>query len=629
MCGILGVYCEDETKFVDEAAIRDMCATLQHRGPDDRGYFFNKNFGLGVCRLSVIDLFKGHQPIHNEDRMLWVVFNGEIYNYLELRGELIKNGHIFYTETDTEVIVHLYEEKKVQCLNDLNGMFTLAVLDTRSNSLFIARDRLGIKPLYYYHKDGLFIFASELKAILGFPGFSNKVNYESLYNFLSLNYVPAPNTIFKDIKQLLAGHYISITNNNFTVVQYWDICFSDTVYTDENFITERLRYLLKKSIKRMLRSDVPLGAFLSGGMDSSSLVSLMGEASGRALKTFSVGFEENSYDETYFANFAAKHFGTEHRRVICGPKDIIQNLPKIVWHADNLLADPAMLPLYLVSKLAKEHVTVCISGDGGDELFIGYPTYLADIYLYYYKKIPRFIRRLIISQIVNFLPVSSRKLSFEYKAKKFVEGAELTLEKAHYWWRTVFNDGEKESLFSDDILKEIGVADSYSSYSRQYDNCQYQGGELFNKLLYADMKKWLTDNNLIRVDAMSMAHSLEVRVPFLDHELVEFMAKVPVRLKMKNSSLKHLLKKTMRDKVPPKIITRKKAGWNIPLAKWIQSDLKDYITETIMSSKAINSGIFKKDKINNLLYEHSHKRRDNSFKIWGLLVFSHWYENFC
>jgi asparagine synthase (glutamine-hydrolysing) len=629
MCGILGIYFRDKAKRVEEGALKDMCGVIRHRGPDDEGYFLYENIGLGVCRLSIIDLIKGHQPIHNEDKTLWVILNGEIYNYPELRQDLIKKGHQFYTESDTEVIVHLYEEKQEQFVNDLSGMFALAILDTKNNKLLIARDRLGIKPVYYYNKNGIFMFASELKAIVGFPGFNSSIDIQSLSHFLSMNYIPSPNTMFKDIKQLSAGHYLVVRNDALKINQYWDVCFCADIKVDEDTAKEHLLYLLKQSVKKMLRSDVPLGAFLSGGLDSSTLVALITEISGKKLKTFSVGFEEDSFDETYFAHLAARRFDTQHYNLMCRPLDLIQALPKIVWHADNLLADQAMLPLYLVSKLASEHVTVCLSGDGGDELFLGYPTYTADTYLQYYEKIPYFMRKSIIKRIINSLPASSQKLSFEYITKKFIEGAEFSPDKAHYWWRTIFNDNEKESLFSDGIISEIGSLDSYSSYLSHYNKCPQENGNLFNKFLYADIKVWLADNNLIRVDAMSMAHSLEARVPFLDHELVEFMATLPTQLKMKNGTLKYLLKTTMKGRIPWQIIKRKKAGWHVPLAKWFQEDLKDYVIETLSNHKAIRSGLFRKESIDTILQEHFRRRRNNAFKIWGLLVFFNWYEKFC
>lgn len=627
MCGILGIYFKDETRKVEERVIKNMCETIRHRGPDDEGYLLYGNIGLGVRRLSIIDLATGHQPIHNEDKTVWVVFNGEVYNFPELREELIKKGHIFYTDSDTEIIVHLYEDKKESCPNELNGMFALVILDSKEKKLFIARDRLGVKPLYYYNNDKVFIFASELKTILNFPGFDKQIDPESLHHFFSLNYVPSPGTIFRNIKQLLPGHSLTVTKDDLKITQYWDIRCNGYINDDEATITERILDLLKKSVKRMLRSDVPLGAFLSGGMDSTALVSLMAEFSSEPIKTFSAEFKENSYNETYFAQLASRRFRTEHHQLLCRPNDVIQALPKIVWHADNLLADPAMLPLYLISKLAKEHVTVCLSGDGGDEIFAGYPTYMADRYAKFYRKIPTFAKKLIIRKLINSLPVSSQKFSFEYKAKKFIEGADFSPGKAHYWWRTVFSDNEKEQLFSNDFVREIRNPDSYFTYQSHYNNFSHKDFNL-DKYMYADIKVWLTDNNLIRVDAMSMANSLEVRVPFLDHELVEFMFKVPANLRMKRGKLKYLLKRAMNDKIPHQIIERQKAGWHVPLAEWFQTDLKDYISDTLSNTKVIESGFFNKTYIDTLLGEHFRRQRNNSFKIWGLLVFFQWYDTF-
>lgn len=629
MCGIAGIYLEDKGRLVDNSMLQEMCSVLGHRGPDDTGYFLDKNMGLGMRRLSIIDLAQGHQPIHNEDKTLQVVFNGEIYNYLELRAELIKKGHAFYTNSDTEVIAHLYEEKKEYFLNDLNGMFALAVLDLRQRQLFIARDRLGIKPLYYYRKNGVFVFASEVKAILTLPCLRKEIDECSLYNFFSLNYVPGPSTMFKDIKQLLPGYYAIVKDKTLEIKQYWDINPGSYSRLKEDDILERLDYLLKDSVNKMLKSDVPLGAFLSGGLDSSSLVSLIRDTRDEPFKTFSVGFDEESYDESYFARFISKRFHTQHYEITCKPSDLIEYLPKITWHADNLLADQSMLPLYLLSKLASEQVKVCISGDGGDELFMGYPTYLADAYLKFYQRVPVFIRGKIIKNMVNSFPVSTNKLSFEYKAKKFIEGSEFEPLKAHYWWRTIFNDHDKESLLSGNVLNALDRMDSYSSYLRYYNNYPGKNNDLRGKFLYADLKLWLADNNLNRVDAMSMANSLEVRVPFLEHNLVEFLMSISPDLKMKNLALKYLLKKVMKDRLPNEIIYRKKSGWHIPLAKWFKVELKDYASDYIRSSKAMKSGLLNSIFIGKLLDEHIDNKRNNAFKIWGLLVFSHWYNNFC
>jgi len=412
--------------------------------------------------------------------------------------------------------------------------------------------------------------------------------------------------------------------------KYWDIHFDGRFLDNEEEAAERVMFLLGGSVKKMLRSDVPLGAFLSGGMDSSSLVSFVSGFSSRPLKTFSVEFNESSYDESHFSNVAARAFGTEHHSIICLPQDVVRLLPDLVWHADNLLADPSMLPLYLVAELARRHVTVCLSGDGGDELFMGYPTYLADMYLSRYQKIPYFFRNRVIDKIGELLPASTGRLSFDYKVRKFLEGSRFSPDKAHYWWRTVFSDTEKRALLSEEFLRKTGNLDSYSAvYERQYHHCAGNlQVKLFDKFTYADMKVWLADDNLIRVDAMSMAHSLEVRVPFLDHALVEFMVSIPPKLKLKNGSLKYLLKKAMHNRLPREIIARRKAGWHVPLAKWFQRELREYVCQILNDSRAAKSGIFKQSYIKQLLDEHNNNRRNNCFKIWGLLVFCHWYDTF-
>ena len=628
MCGIAGIYLQDKSKIVDNTILKDMCSVLGHRGPDDAGYFLDQNIGLAMRRLSIIDLPTGHQPIHNEDKTLQVIFNGEIYNYLELRAELIKKGHVFYTNSDTEVIAHLYEEKQEDCLQDLSGMFAFAVLDLSNRKLLIARDRLGIKPLYYYYKSGIFAFASEVKAILRLPCFQKELDFASLYNFLSLNYVPGPLTMFKDIKQLLPGYYSITQDDTFKIKQYWDLDSENYSGLNEEAVMERLGHLLRNSVNMMLKSDVPLGAFLSGGLDSSCLVSIIQEFRQTTLKTFSVGFNEKSYDESYFSRLISKRFHTQHYGIICKPADLIEWLPKIVWHADNLLADPSMVPTYLLSKLAREQVKVCISGDGGDELFMGYPTYQADAFLKFYQRIPGFIRRGIIKNLANFLPASVNKLSFEYKAKKFIEGSEFDLLKAHYWWRTIFNDRDKELLLSPNILNALDSRDSYVNYLHYYNNYPGKDNDLRGKFLYADLKLWLADNNLSRVDGMSMANSLEVRVPFLDHQLVEFLMSVSPSLKMKNFTLKYLLKRAMKSKLPREIIFRKKSGWHIPLAQWFRKELKDYTVATITGAAITKSGFFNKQAVELLLNDHFKGRKNNTFKIWGLLVFAHWHNTF-
>ena len=605
-----------------------MCETLVHRGPDDEGYFIHENMGVGIRRLSVIDIAQGHQPLPNEDNSVWVIHNGEIYNFEELRAQLLSRGHRFRTLSDAEVIVHLYEEKQEDCLEYLEGMFAFAVVDTKRRKFFVARDRLGIKPLYYAAFNGSVVFASELKALMCAPGFRREIDRQSLYHFFSLNYTPSPETILKNVNQLPAGAFFTISaGQGLRVRHYWDLKVPEYTRDTEQEIEEKIRYLLKQAVSRMRKSDVPWGAFLSGGIDSSTLVYFLSQISPGRLKTFSLGFNEASYDETAFATLAAQEFASDHYALQCHASDLMRIFPQAVWHADNLLADPAMIPLYLLSAYAKTQVTVCFSGDGGDELFMGYPTYRADRYLKWYRLLPSWARSRIVKKLVASMPSSTDKLSLEYKAKKFVEGADLSPARAHYWWRTVFTDREKENLFTNDFLREVKEKDSYQVYSRCYKR---QAGEMsaMDQYLYADLKVWLPDNNLVRVDAMSMAHGLEVRVPFLDRELVEYVASIPPALRMKRGILKYLLKKSMRKRLPSSIIKRKKAGWHVPLGGWFQHELKDLVTQTLLSSDTGTEGIFNKRFIQGVLDDHCAKRRTNTFKIWGLLVFFQWHKTF-
>ncbi len=598
---------------------------LSHRGPDDEGFFSKGNFGMGVRRLSIIDIPGGHQPIHNEDETIWVVCNGEIYNFIELREHLLHKGHRFYTKSDTEILVHLYEEYGDDFVDRLNGMFAFAIFDTKERKVFIVRDRIGIKPLYYYEENGLFIFGSELKAILGHPHVKKEINVQSLSNFLSLNYVPAPDSIFKNLKQLPAGFSITVTDTGTRCRQYWDLKYSGYFVAKEDALVEQLRAMLYASVKRHLISDVEVGAFLSGGLDSSSLVAIITKVLNRPIKTFCVGFSEKQFDESEKARTLSDYLRTEHHEIFCRPKDLIAYLPKMVWHADSLLADPAMLPLYLVSKLAKSRVSVALSGDGSDEIFAGYPTYLANSCRNYYMSIPRFLRKKVITHFVNSMPASTKKLGFDYTAKKFVEGAEFSKEKAHYWWRSIFSDKEKKNLLSGEVAALLKDADSFDVYKRYFDKINFPSFP--SKCLYSDLKVWLPDNNLTRVDAITMACSLEARVPFLDHEIVEFVARIPFNLKYNRLQPKYILRETMRKLLPTDILKFKKSPWHVPLSSWFKTELREYVRSSLLDSSVIDR-FFDRTQVRLLIEDHLRGRQNNSFKIWGLLVFSHWCEVF-
>ncbi len=625
MCGITGIFRFD-SKPVEKSLLQTMNDQIIHRGPDAEGLFTHEHVGLAMRRLKVIDLSTGNQPILTRDKKLCIIFNGEIYNYRELRSVLERQGHQFSTNSDTEVILHLYQEKREACVDSLVGMFAFAIYDSSDDSLFIARDRLGVKPLFYHQSSAGFVFGSEIKPILKAPWVEKRLNYQAIGHFLSLNYLSQPWTPFKGVYQLAPGHWMKISKLGVKIQEYWDVPLGETIDLGEDEACRKIMELFHRSMERRLIADVPIGTYLSGGLDSSALVWLMKEHKHETVKTFSVGFDHPDYDETPYAREVAKYFGTDHYEVHCKADDVLQLLPKVVWHADNLLGDQAALPLYMVSKLAKKHVTVCLSGDGGDEVFIGYPTFHADRYHRYYQQIPEFIRRGIIQPAVEMIPASANKVAFEYKIKKFVEVGIFSPEKAHYWWRTIYRDEEKMHLLTPQALSEVQSMDSYPLYG-EYFTKAFKADEV-NRALYADMKVWLVGNNLYKVDTMSMAHGLEARVPFLDHELVEFMAKLPPSLKFKNNVLKYLLKKILVGKIPKSIRVRKKAGFHSPVAFWFREFLYEDLKRILLEREGEFSKIIKLETVQNLLGEHASGRQNNAFKIWGLLVLKQWIRHF-
>lgn len=625
MCGIAGLFgFQDQT--IDPKQLEVMNLQLIHRGPDADGFYTHRHVGLCMRRLKVIDLSTGNQPIHNEDKTLWIVFNGEIYNYKELREDLLKKGHKFYTHSDTEVIVHLYQEYGDACVNHLIGMFAFAIYNTKQDELFIARDRLGVKPLFYQETAEGVSFASELKPLLKSPWVKKELDPQAVSHFLSLNYLPDPWTPFKGICQLAPGHWMKISKGSVKTQLYWDVPFGETIEVSEEEACKKILELMHRSMERRLIADVPIGAFLSGGLDSSTLVYLMKEHRHEKIKTFSVGFDDPDYDETPYAREVAEFYGTEHYEVRCKPEHVQEYFPKIAWHADNLLADQAALPLYAVSKLAKEHVTVCLSGDGGDEIFVGYPTFEADRHHRLYSKVPSFLRRGFVEPLVGMIPSTTQKVGFDYKAKKFVQAGSFSPEKAHYWWRTIFTDREKEELLVPGFRSQIPSLDAYPLYGKAFDNAK--SADFVTRCLYADLKVWLSGNNLNKVDTMSMAHGLEARVPLLDHELVEYMLKLPPSLKFRNNVLKYLLKKIMADKLPPRIMQRKKAGFHSPIAGWLKKELREFASSSLVKNRKIMGPVFQLETVWKILDEHCEGKANNSFKIWGLLTFNSWMGHF-
>lgn len=623
MCGICGYIAEN----IDKDILARMCRTIQHRGPDDDGFFTDKNVGLAMQRLSIIDMETGKQPISNEDKTLWIVFNGEIYNYLELRTLLEKKGHKFSTTTDTEVIIHLYEDMGEDCVEQLNGMFAFALWDKNEEKLFLARDRMGEKPLYYAQFDNIFLFGSEIKSLLRHPSVYRQLDPVCLRKYLMYEYIPAPYTLYSNIKKLLPAHILTYKNGKTRIKRYWDVFLAEpnTSFRKESDCIDEICSLLRASVERRLRSDVPLGVFLSGGIDSSSIMAIMSEILGPSnVRTFSIGFEDPSFDELNYARQVAEYYGTNHHEQIFSLKDALAILPEIINYMDEPLADASLLPTYILSKFTRKYVKVALGGDGGDELFGGYPTLLAHNLMDIYTLFPQFLRSYFIEPIVNHLPVSTKNMSFDFKAKKFIKGSPYQPEQRHFVWLGAFSPLELNELFTDEFKNYLKEVDYYQDSYKQLEHCQAES--TINKILYLDMKMYLQDDILVKVDRASMANSLEVRAPLLDYTLVEYVAGLPPELKLHNFTSKYIFKKAVKILLPKNIINRPKKGFGIPVSKWLKEDLKELIMEVLSPERLKRTGIFKPDYVRKLIRDHIAGRIDNRKPLWTLLMFEFWRE---
>ena len=624
MCGIAGKLNTDRTKQVEPGLIRAMCQTIFHRGPDDEGIYVDGPVGLGMRRLSIIDLAGGHQPISNEDGTVWVVFNGEIYNYRDLRPGLEARGHRFATNSDTEAIVHLYEEYGPDFVDHLRGMFAIALWDKRRETLVLVRDRLGIKPLYYAALGDRLVFGSELKALLP-DGISREIDRQALHEYLSYNYIPGPRSIFKAVKKLQPGHRLIARHGRVTVEPYWrpaPPARADGGTEPVAYYVERLTELLKESVRYRLIADVPLGVFLSGGLDSSTVVAVMREVSSDPIKTFSIGFEDVSYNELPYARTVAQHFETEHHEFMVRP-DAVDLVPKLVHFFDEPFADSSAIPSYYLSELARRHVTVALGGDGGDEVFAGYETYTAYKIASLYRGLSPSLTAMI-PPLVARLPVSHRKISFDYKAKRFIQGALLPPERAHYAWKEVFSDEMKHHLYAADANGHL--ADPFGAFERQFADCT--ASAMLSRLQYVDLRVYLPEDILVKVDRTSMAHSLEVRVPLLDHKLVEFAATIPPELQLRGLRKKYLLKRAMAHRLPGQILNRKKGGFNVPVPTWLRNELHDYVRDVLSEKRLREQGFFRPSYVQHMIRDHADLRADYSRNLWGLLIFALWHEEY-
>lgn len=628
MCGICGIASISTSQPIDRDILLKMTQAMKHRGPDEQGIYSDEHVGLGSRRLSIIDLVGGRQPITNEDESLWIVFNGEIYNYRELRIYLQKRGHTFRTCTDTEVILHLYEEYSIDCVQHLNGIFAFAIWDIPRQEIVLARDRLGVKPLYYTETANQLIFASEMKVLLVHPGVKRDIDLISLNEYLSFEYVPSPRTILRNIYRLEPGHILRYNIQGVHVQQYWNINLTHSerrppVHWRDYATT--LHDTLKSSVQQELVSDVPVGVLLSGGIDSSAVAALMVELYPGVVDSFSIGFEEASFDESRYARLVSKHLGTRHNELILTSKMVAEMVPTITDFLDEPLGDSSLIPTYFLSLFARGYVKVVLGGDGGDELFAGYPTLVAHRLIEYYERIvPWRLRANIVPNILDRMPVSFTNISFDFRVRRFLSGRGVPLQARHHRWLGSFVPEEK-SLLLQDWLKPV-LRDTYAQAYRYAREC---GLHLpLNQVLYDDIKMYLEGDILFKVDRASMAASLEVRVPFLNRDMVHFASELPLELKLRRFTTKYLLKKSMVRILPWEIIKRPKKGFNMPVAHWLASELRDLTLDMLSEERITRQEFFNYAYVKYLLDEHFSRRRDNRKLLWTLLIFQLWYTKY-
>ncbi len=624
MCGICGIHFTDKERVVSPDTLNGMCDVITHRGPDDSGIHIDGATGIGMRRLSIIDLVTGHQPMCNEDESVWLVFNGEIYNHQELRKELQAKGHIFKTKSDSEAIIHAYEEYGGRCVHKLNGMFAFAIWDRKKRQVLLARDRLGIKPLYYSFDGKTLVFGSELKSLLRSNEVSRDLDLAGLDNFLTFEYIPSPLTLFTSIKKLPPGHILLMRDGQIKTYHYWDLKFYPTEEKDE-IVCEKFREIFQDAVKIRLMSDVPLGAFLSGGIDSSSLVAMMSQVATGPVKTFSIGFENQSYNELEYARLIAEHFETEHHEFIIEPR-AVDLISRLINSLDEPIADFSIFPTFLVSEMARQHVTVALSGDGGDELFAGYDTYIADRICRQYQHLPLALRNGLILKALRMIPPTSKKKGLINSAKRFAEGAALPEDLHHVRWMTFLSNEEKNLLFDDHVKFHLNGRDPFTTVRSLFDRSGTD--DLLHQQLYVDINFYLPEDILVKVDRMSMATSLEARVPFLDHRIVEFSATIPSRKKLKGFNTKYILKKAMADILPKKILHRGKEGFSIPIKEWLKEELKPMMLDLLSEERIKREGYFNWPYIDLLVKEHLSNKDNHSHRLWALMLFEMWQDKF-
>jgi asparagine synthase (glutamine-hydrolysing) len=625
MCGITGFVYNPE-RPVERDVLERMNRAIAHRGPDEDGFYVNKNVGLAMRRLSIIDLASGQQPIHNADKTKWIVYNGEIYNYREIRRDLEKRGHRFYTNSDTETVVHLYDRYGEQCVDHLRGMFAFAVWDEADSSLFLARDRVGKKPLLYSHsEDGSIVFGSEFRALLEHPSVGRDIDLEAIDAYLSYLCVPAPLTAYKQIRKLEPGHWLRWKDGRIETRRYWQPDFSRKIRIAEEEAIEETTRLLRESTRLRLVSEVPLGAFLSGGVDSSTVVALMAQESSTPVKTFSIGFEEQDFSELKYARRVAEHVGAEYHEFIVRP-NALDILPKLVEHYGEPYADSSAIPTFYVSRETRRHVTVALNGDGGDESFAGYERHAAMRLAEGYRRIPKALRKVFVEAPVALVPTSEIRRSRARDAKRFLRAANLPKSDRYFRWMSTFDRDAKSRIYTPDFAASLNGRDASRYMDRWFASANGTG--VVDAAMLNDLMTYLPNDLLVKVDIASMANSLEARSPFLDHKVIEFAASLPEGLKMRRFETKSLLKKVASRLVPRDVVYRRKMGFGVPVGKWFRGEMRSFINDVLLSERALKRNIVRPETLRRYVAEHTGGERDHQFQLWTLMMLELWFQRF-
>jgi len=624
MCGITGIVRTDEAP-IDRHLLEQMNQAIRHRGPDEDGFYLHDGVGLAIRRLAIIDLKTGQQPIHNRDRTRWLVFNGEIYNYRELREKLEKLGHQFYTNSDTEAVIAAYDQYGTDCPKHLRGMFAFAIWDEREKSLFLARDRVGKKPLLYAQTPDQLLFASEFSALVLHPDVSRDVDYEAIHHYLSFICVPAPLTAYRSIKKLEPAHWLLWRNGEIKTERYWQLDFSNKVSLSETEAGERAIELLREAVRIRLMSEVPLGAFLSGGIDSSAVVALMAQESSERVKTFSIGFEEQDFSELHHARRVAEYVGADHHEFVVRP-DAMEVLPMLVEHYGEPFADSSAIPSYYVSRETRRYVTVALNGDGGDECFAGYERYAAMNLAQSYASLPGILRDGVIGNAARALPAFQSRANPLSKAQRFVAAASLSPIERYLRWISAFDENAKLNLYSDSFRQETAKFSTAGIIAPWF--AKANGSGIVDAALLTDTMTYLPNDLLVKMDIASMSVSLEARSPFLDHVLMEFAASLPEKLKLRRLTTKYLLKQVLKKLVPAENLTRRKMGFGVPIGYWFRGVMQPFLRETLLSDKALARGLFQPEKVRRIVDEHVEQKADHSHRLWSLLMLELWFERF-